>query len=300
MLPRGRRLRRKVDSVKPRSGYRDGHQRRSWRRLPPKTAPRPTWQARSSSSQVVASSLLAPCLYSDQQIAFRAGVTLRAIAGRRLGQLENNQATVFCARRDRKNFSGSRGAGLCVYFRLMAHSTRRAFKSHGRAGSGRLQSNALRSKHRYIGRRARERSVQAQPTPSAEDRFPRLPPKGRFALSPRRQRRTGSCANATWPAASGRAFIPLAIGSWVGSDRKTRGREPSFHSAVNSLASDGGSAAGRPDRWLRNLVSLVSRQRRKDWRSVRNGACVWIVLQREGAARQTLSPGDRAIRGSRR
>jgi hypothetical protein len=122
--------------------------------------------------------------YSDQQIAFRAGVTLRAIAGRRLGQLENNQATVFCARRDRKNFSGSRGAGLCVYFRLMAHSTRRAFKSHGRAGSGRLQSNALRSKHRYTGRRARERSVQAQPTPSAEDRFPRLPPKGRFALSP--------------------------------------------------------------------------------------------------------------------
>ena len=238
--------------------------------------------------------------YSDQQIAFRAGVTLRAIAGRRLGQLENNQATVFCARRDRKNFSGSRGAGLCVYFRLMAHSTRRAFKSHGRAGSGRLQSNALRSKHRYTGRRARERSVQAQPTPSAEDRFPRLPPKGRFALSPRRQRRTGSCANATWPAASGRAFIPLAIGSWVGSDRKTRGREPSFHSAVNSLASDGGSAAGRPDRWLRNLVSLVSRRRRKDWRSVRKGACVWIFRRREGAARRTLSPGDRAIRGSRR
>ena len=56
------RLRRKVDSVKPRSGYRDGHPRRSWRRLPHKTAPRPTWQARSSSSQVVASSLLAPCL----------------------------------------------------------------------------------------------------------------------------------------------------------------------------------------------------------------------------------------------
>ena len=164
-------------------------------------------------------------------------------------------------------------------------------------GQRQTSIHALRSKHRYTGRRARERSVQAQPTPSAEDRFPRLPPKGRFALSPRRQRRTGSCANATWPAASGRAFIPLAIGSWVGSDRKTRGREPSFHSAVNSLASDGGSAAGRPDRWLRNLVNLMSRQRRKDWRSVRKGACVWIVLRREGAARQTLSPGDRADPG---
>ena len=93
----------------------------------------------------------------------------------------------------------------------------------------------------------------------------------------------GIRANATWPAASGRAFIPLAIGSWVGSDRKTRGREWSFHSAVNALASDGGSAAGRPDRWLRNLVSLVSRQRRKDWHSVRNGACVWIFQRREGA-----------------
>ena len=54
MLPRGRRLRRKVDSAKSRrtveSGNQGGRPRRSWRRLRHKTAPRPTWQARSSSS----------------------------------------------------------------------------------------------------------------------------------------------------------------------------------------------------------------------------------------------------------
>jgi hypothetical protein len=45
--------------------------------------------------------------YSDRQIDSRAGVTLRIIELRRLGHLENNQgnqATVVCARRDRKNF----------------------------------------------------------------------------------------------------------------------------------------------------------------------------------------------------
>jgi Protein of unknown function (DUF3489) len=41
----------------------------------------------------------------------------------------------------------------------------------------------------------------------------------------------------------------------------------------------------------------MSRQRRKDWHSVRKGACVWIFRRREGAARQTLSPGDRADPG---
>jgi hypothetical protein len=46
-----------------------------------------------------------------------------------------------------------------------------------------------------------------------------------------------------------------------------------------------------------DIVNLVSRQRRKDWRSVRKGACVWIFRRREGAARQTLSPGDRADPG---
>ena len=51
---------------------------------------------------------------------------------------------------------------------------------------------------------------------------------------------------------------------------------------------------------LASAAVVMSRQRRKDWHSVRKGACVWIFRRREGAARQTLSPGDRAIRGSRR
>jgi hypothetical protein len=42
------------------------------------------------------------------------------------------------------------------------------------------------------------------------------------------------------------------------------------------------------DRCLGEIVNLMSRQRRKDWRSVRKGACVWIFQRREGAARQTL------------
>ena len=52
-----------------------------------------------------------------------------------------------------------------------------------------------------------------------------------------------------------------------------------------------------PNRCLRDIVNLVSRQRRKDWHSVRKGACVWIFRRREGAARQTLSPGDSADPG---
>ena len=56
-------------------------------------------------------------------------------------------------------------------------------------------------------------------------------------------------------------------------------------------------AAAWPDRYLRDIVNLVSRQRRKDWHSVRKGACVWILRRRDGAARQTLSPGDRADPG---
>ena len=56
-------------------------------------------------------------------------------------------------------------------------------------------------------------------------------------------------------------------------------------------------AAAWPDRCLRDIVNLMSRQRRKDWHSVRKGACVWIFLRREGAARQTLSPGDRVDPG---
>jgi hypothetical protein len=56
-------------------------------------------------------------------------------------------------------------------------------------------------------------------------------------------------------------------------------------------------AVAWPDRCLRDIVNLMSGQRRKDWHSVRKGACVWIVLRREGAARQTLSPGDRADPG---
>ena len=47
-------------------------------------------------------------------------------------------------------------------------------------------------------------------------------------------------------------------------------------------------------------VNLMSRQRRKDWHSVRKGACVWIFRRREGAARQTLSPGARVDPGLRR
>jgi hypothetical protein len=56
-------------------------------------------------------------------------------------------------------------------------------------------------------------------------------------------------------------------------------------------------AAARSGRCLREIVNLMSRQRRKDWHSVRKGACVWIFRRREGAARQTLSPGDRADPG---
>ena len=59
-------------------------------------------------------------------------------------------------------------------------------------------------------------------------------------------------------------------------------------------------AAAWPDRCLREIVNLMSRQRRKDWRSVRKGACVWIFRRRVGAARKTLSPDRRLIRGSRR
>src|SRR5271168_1889442 len=58
-----------------------------------------------------------------------------------------------------------------------------------------------------------------------------------------------------------------------------------------------GRAAAWPDRCLRDIVNLVSRQGRKDWHSVRKGACVWIFRRREGAAREILSPGDRADPG---
>ncbi len=56
-------------------------------------------------------------------------------------------------------------------------------------------------------------------------------------------------------------------------------------------------AAAWADRCLRAIVNLMSGQRRKDWHSVRKGACVWIFRRCEGAARQTLSPGDRADPG---
>jgi hypothetical protein len=57
-------------------------------------------------------------------------------------------------------------------------------------------------------------------------------------------------------------------------------------------------AAAWPERCLRDIVNLLSRQRRKDWHSVRKGACVWGYSSgAEGAARQTLSPGDRADPG---
>ena len=56
-------------------------------------------------------------------------------------------------------------------------------------------------------------------------------------------------------------------------------------------------AAGWADRCLRDIVNLMSRQRRKDWHSVRKGACVWIFRRCEGAARQTLSPGGCADPG---
>jgi len=108
MLPRGRRLRRKADSAKSRSGNRDGHPGRSWRRLRHKTVPQPTWKARSFSSPSGCQLPAGSVPYRDRQIASRAGVTLRIIAARRLGHLENNQATVVCARRDGKNFPTAR------------------------------------------------------------------------------------------------------------------------------------------------------------------------------------------------
>jgi len=54
----------------------------------------------------------------------------------------------------------------------------------------------------------------------------------------------------------------------------------------------GGSGVADP--CLRDIVNLMSRPRRKHWHSVRKGACVWIFRRCEGAAWQTLSPGDRA------
>ena len=67
-------------------------------------------------------------------------------------------------------------------------------------------------------------------------------------------------------------------------------RTPAVHSS-------GMRSAGWPDLWLRDVVNLMSQQRRKHWHSVRKGACVWVFQRREGAARQTLSPGDRADPG---
>jgi hypothetical protein len=46
-----------------------------------------------------------------------------------------------------------------------------------------------------------------------------------------------------------------------------------------------------------HIINLTPRRRRKDWHSVRKGACVWVFRRRESAARQTLSPGDRADPG---
>ena len=49
-------------------------------------------------------------------------------------------------------------------------------------------------------------------------------------------------------------------------------------------------AAAWPYRCVRDIVNLMSRRRRKDWRSVRKGACVWISRRRRRCPAETLSP----------
>ena len=48
------------------------------------------------------------------------------------------------------------------------------------------------------------------------------------------------------------------------------------------------------------VVNLLSRQRRKDWRSVRKGACVWIFRGAKALPGRPLAPAIAPIRGSRR
>src|ERR1700735_4403249 len=72
--------------------------------------------------------------------------------------------------------------------------------------------------------------------------------------------------------------------------------EPRIRTSRRGGGSARDSASNRLDQ-LNTFLSRAARERRKDWRSVRKGACVWIFRRREGAARRTLSPGDRADRG---
>jgi hypothetical protein len=46
-----------------------------------------------------------------------------------------------------------------------------------------------------------------------------------------------------------------------------------------------------------DVANLVSRQRRKDWHSVRKGACVWIAGGAKALPDRPLSPGERADPG---
>jgi hypothetical protein len=78
-----------------------------------------------------------------------------------------------------------------------------------------------------------------------------------------------------------------------------------IHSAISDVplnvdSSRPHSAASRPDRWLRDIVNLLSRQRRKDWHSVRKGACVWIAGGAKALPGRPLAPASAPIRGSRR
>jgi hypothetical protein len=51
---------------------------------------------------------------------------------------------------------------------------------------------------------------------------------------------------------------------------------------------------------LGDIVNLVSRQQRKDWHSVRKGACVWIFRGAKALPGRPLAPAIAPIRGSRR
>ena len=58
-------------------------------------------------------------------------------------------------------------------------------------------------------------------------------------------------------------------------------------------------AAAWPDRGSVKSA-ITSRQRRKDWHSVRKGACVWIAGGAKALPGRPLAPAIAPIRGSRR
>jgi hypothetical protein len=61
-----------------------------------------------------------------------------------------------------------------------------------------------------------------------------------------------------------------------------------------------GGCSGVAAPLLARYLKLMSRQRRKDWHSVRKGACVWIAGGAKALPGRPLAPAIAPIRGSRR